>query len=127
MTGRHGHRARWRTGRVSFVPSWVGAALLVVWGTALALSGLGLGRSPAALALGTYWPLPFLMLALVGAARPRMWDGGRGFYLVLAAVCLLILAGSVSVPGVNVSNLAWAAVIIAGGIWVAVRARRWWW
>lgn len=101
--------------------------MLLVWGVSLGLSGLGLGGSPAAVVLNHYWPLPFVGLAIWGLIEPQRWGSGRPFYVVLLAGGLVVLASGWSVGGVNLGTLAWAAVIVAGAVWVAAHARWWRW
>jgi hypothetical protein len=107
------------------MPNVVAAALLLVWGASLALSGLGLGATAAALALNRYWPVLFLALGVWGLVPRRLWGAGRSFYAVMVGASLLLLASTISVPGFNVGDLVWAAVIVGAGVWLVAR-RRWW-
>lgn len=107
------------------MPNAVAAALLMVWGASLALSGLGLGASGAATWLNSYWPVLFLAMGLVGLVPRRLWGKGRSFYAAVSAASLAVLALSVHLGALNVANLVWAAVIIGAGIWLVAR-RRWW-
>ncbi len=107
------------------MPNVVAAALLLVWGASLALSGLGLGNSVAAQVLNRYWPVLFLILGVVGLVPRRLWGAGRSFYAVMAGGSLLLLASTISVSGLNVGDLVWAGVIVGAGVWLVAR-RRWW-
>ncbi len=109
------------------MPNAVAAALLMVWGASMALSGLGLGASLAARWLNSYWPVLFLAIGLVGLVPARLWGKGRSFYAGLSAASLAVLAMSVRLPGLNVANLVWAAVIMGAGIWLVGRHRWWRW
>ncbi len=113
------HPWRWE------IPNVAVAALLLVWGASLALQGLGLGATVEAEWLSRYWPVPFLALGIVGMVPRRLLGVGRSFYAVMAGVSLLLLARSVSVPGVNVGDLVWAALVVGAGAWLVAR-RRWW-
>lgn len=126
MASQNRRRAEWNRhtwgGRL---PSGVAAALLLVWGASLALQGLGLGATAAALALNRYWPVLFLAIGVVGMAPRRLWGAGRSFYAVMVGASLLLLASTILVPGFNVGDLVWAAVIVGAGVWLVVR-RPWW-
>lgn len=101
------------------------AGLLLVWGASLALQGLGLGATVAAEWLNRYWPVLFLAIGVVGIVPRRLLGVGRSFYALMVGGSLLLLAGSVSVPGFNVGDLVWAAVVVGAGVWLVAR-RRWW-
>ncbi len=107
------------------MPNAVAAALLLVWGASLALQGLGLGATVAAQVLNRDWPVLFLAIGVVGLIPRRLWGAGRSFYALLIAGSLLLLASTISVPGLNVGDLIWAAVIVGAGVWLVAR-RRWW-
>jgi hypothetical protein len=104
------------------------ALALVLWGLSLGLHGLGSATASAAHLFDVWWPAPFLAYGLGGLALDRgaLWGGRTMLYLGAAAVSAAILAAHLTLSGVNVGNLVWAAILVFFGVlFLGPRGWRW--